>query len=328
MRRREFIVGLAGAAASPLAAGAQQQAVPVIGYLDGGSREARRGVVASVHRGLSETGYVEGRNLAVEYRFAENQYDRLPGLAADLVRREVAALIVFSSPATVAAKTATQSIPIVFDMAGDPVALGLVASLNRPGGNLTGITNRFYEVAAKRLELLHELLPTATSIAYIFNPANPVLAERQELQLAAHTLGVRLLLVNVSDPSEFEAAFKTIVNERAGGLLMGNDTLFSDYSVQLIALAEQYRVPTMYHYSREAATLGGLSGLIAYGVNSGDGFRQVGVYVGRILKGEKPADLPVQLATKFDLTINLKIARTLGLEVPTSILLRADQVIE
>jgi len=328
MKRRQFIAGLGGAAAAwPLVARAQQPAVPVIGYLDPGSLETRREVVTAVHRGLSEIGYVEGRNLAVEYRWAEDRLDRLPGLADDLVRRQVAVIVApGSTPAALAAKAATKSIPIVFEIGVNPIDAGLVASLNRPGGNATGMSSLSIGVTAKRLELLHELLPTATALAYLVNPASPAFAdiETRELQVAAHTLGVRLLILKARDPSEFEAAFTSLVLERVGGLVVSADNLFPQHYDQLVALAARHRVPVMYR-SREAAVAGGLMG---YGTDLPELWRQVGVYIGRILKGEKPADLPVQMATAMRLTINLKTAKALGLIVPTSLLVRADEVIE
>jgi putative ABC transport system substrate-binding protein len=249
IRRREFIAGAAGAAVWPLAARAQRPSIPVIGYLDSGSLEANRERLASIHRGLSETGYVEGRNLAIEYRWAEFHYDRLLALADDLVRRQVAVIFaVGNTPSALAAKAATKSIPIVFAVGGDPVDTGLVASLNRPGGNLTGIALLVSTVTAKRLEMLHQLVPTATSIAFLVNPTDLVGAEFQTkaLQVAAHALGVRLLILNASDPSEFETAFATLVSEGAGGLLVAGDALFTTHSDQIVALAARHRVPAIY----------------------------------------------------------------------------------
>jgi putative tryptophan/tyrosine transport system substrate-binding protein len=327
VRRREFIAGLGGAAAWPLAARAQQSSIPVIGYLDSGSRTTGQEVVALVNRGLAEIGYVEGRNLAVEYRWAEDHYDRLPGLAADLVGRQVAVIVApGSTPAALAAKAATNSIPIVFQIGNDPVEIGLVASLNRPGGNVTGISFLNKTVAAKRLQLMHELVPAVTSIAALFNPSNAVGAETQtrELQAAARTLGVHLLILNASDESEFDAAFATLVGERAGGLLVGGDTLFFHHSNKLVALAARHRVPAMFPY-REVTAAGGL---MSYGGNITDLYRQVGSYTGRILRGEKPADLPVQQTTKFELVFNVKTAKALGLTIPETLLATADEVIE
>jgi putative tryptophan/tyrosine transport system substrate-binding protein len=326
MKRRAFIAGLGGAAAWPLAARAQRRAVPVIGYLEAGTLETTRENVTAIHRGLSEIGYVEGRNLSVEYRWAEDHLDRLPALADDLVRRQVAVIVVTTTPAVLAAKSATKSIPIVFSMGADPVEAGLVASLNRPGGNITGIYNLNTTVEAKRIELLHELVPAATLIAFLVNPTNTVIAETQtrELQVAARLLNVRLLILDASDASALEAAFATLVRERAGGLVVGTDALFSNRLDQLAALAVRYAVPTIYA-RREAVAAGGL---VSYGTDYLNGLRQVGVYTGRVLKGERPADLPVQQVVKIDLVINMKTAGALGLTVPQSILLRADEVIE
>jgi putative ABC transport system substrate-binding protein len=326
MKRRTFIAGLGSAAAWPVVARGQA-AMPVIGYLDPGSLEMRREVVAGVHRGLAETGYVEGRNLAVEYRWGEDHLERLPALATDLVRRQLAVIVApGSTPAALAAKAATKSIPIVFLTGANPVEIGLVASLNRPGGNLTGITSLNVEVAAKRLELLHKLVPTATSIANLVNPTNPAFAEPEmrELQAASQILGLRLLNVNASNTGEFEAAFTTLVRERAGGLLIGGDILFVSHSDQLVALAARHRVPVIYR-GRDA-TVGG--GLMSYGTNFPVVYQQIGVYVGRILKGEKPADLPVQQVTKVELVINLKTAKALGLTIPETLLATADEVIQ
>jgi putative ABC transport system substrate-binding protein len=325
--RREFITLLGSAAAAwPLAARAQQAAMPMIGYLEAGPLERTRENVAAIRRGLSDAGYVEGRNLSIEYRWAEDHLERLPALADDLVRRQVAAIVVTTTPAVVAAKAATKSISIVFSMGADPVEAGLVASLNRPGGNITGIYNLNTTVESKRLQLLHELVPAATSIAFLVNPTNAVIAETQtrELQVAARTRGVRLLVLNASNPSEFDAAFATIVLERAGGLVVGTDALFSNRLDQLIALAVRNRLPVMF--ARRDATVAG--GLMSYGTDYFDALRQVGVYTGRILKGEKPAELPVLQPTKFELVINVTTAKVLGLEVPNRLLAIADEVIE
>jgi putative ABC transport system substrate-binding protein len=311
----------------PLTAPAQQ-AMPAIGYLDAGSLGAviRKQGVAAVHRGLSESGYVEGRNLAVEYRWAEGRTDQLPGLAADLVRRQVAVIFAWGTPSALAAKAATKSIPIVFIMGADPVEAGLVASLNRPGGNLTGISVLNITVAAKRLELLHELVPAATSIAYLVNPITAVYAETEtrELLIAARILGVRLLILKTRDPSDFEAAFSTLVLERAGGLVVSGGALFSDHPDQLVALAARHQVPAMFPW-REATSAGGL---MSYGPDFSDSFRQVGVYAARILKGEKPADLPVQQVTKIQLVINMRTAKAFGLTIPETLLATADEVIQ
>jgi putative tryptophan/tyrosine transport system substrate-binding protein len=305
---------------------AQQPAMRVIGYLEAGSLERTRENVAAVQRGLSESGYVEGRNLTVEYRWAEDHLERLPALVDDLVRRQVAVIVVTTTPAVFAAKAATKSIPIVFSMGADPVETGLVASLNRPGGNITGIYNLNTTVEAKRLQLLHELVPAATSIAFLVNPTNAVIAEAQtrELQIAARTLGLRLLILNASDPSEFDAAFAALALERAGGLVVGTDALFSNRLDQLVALAVRHAVPAI-HARREATAAGGL---MSYATDYLDGLRQVGGYTGRILKGEKPADLPVQQVTKLELVINLKTGKTLGLTIPETLLATADKLIE
>jgi putative ABC transport system substrate-binding protein len=326
MRRREFIAGLGSTAAWPLVAQAQAQrpAVPVIGFLNPGSLDTTRELVAAVHRGLSSTGYVEGRNLAVEYRWAEYRSDRLTALADDLVRRQVAVIFAVAFAARVA-KAATKSIPIVFISGNDPVATGLVASLNRPGGNLTGISILNTAVAAKRLELLHELVPTASLLAFVADPTSPAGPENEtrQLQVAARTLGVRLLILNASDPSEFEAAFAAFVHERAGGLVVGSSPLFGYNTGQLIALAARYAVPAIYAYREDTAA----GGLMSYGTDHLDAYRQAGIYIGRILKGDKPADLPVQLVKKIELVINMKTAKTLGLTVPRALLVRADELI-
>jgi putative tryptophan/tyrosine transport system substrate-binding protein len=331
MRRREFIAGIAGAAAWSVVARAQRPAIPVIGYLSFGRLDttAENIVainVAAVHRGLSETGFIEGRNLAVEYRWAEDRLDRLPALAADLVRRRVAVIVAMSIPAARAAKTATESIPIVFAIGADPVEAGLVSSLNRPGGNLTGITYLSTTVAAKRLQLLHELVPAATTLAFLVNPADPAIAETEtkQMEVAARLLGVRLLILKASDQSQFEAAFATLVVERAGGLVVGSHALFLSHFDQLVALAVRRRVPATYPW-REAATVGGLTSI---GTDRPDAWRRVGVYSGRILKGEKPADLPVQQVTKIEHVINLKTAKALGLTIPETLLATADEVIQ
>jgi putative tryptophan/tyrosine transport system substrate-binding protein len=324
MRRREFIAGLGCTAAWPLVAQAKRSAVPVIGFLNPGSLDTTRELVAAVHRGLSSTGYVEGRNLAVEYRWAEYRSDRLTVLAHDLVRGQVAVIFAVAFAAGVA-KAATKSIPIVFISGNDPVATGLVASLNRPGGNLTGISILNTAVAAKRLELLHELVPTASLLTFVANPTSPTGPEDEtrQLQVAARTLGVRLLILNASDPSEFEAAFAALVHERAGGLVVGSSPLFGYNTGQLIALAARYAVPAVYAYREDTAA----GGLMSYGTDHLDAYRQAGVYIGRILKGDKPADLPVQLVKKIELVINMKTAKTLGLTVPRALLVRADELI-
>jgi putative tryptophan/tyrosine transport system substrate-binding protein len=324
MRRREFIAGV-GSAAWPLVTYAQQPPLPLVGWLGvGTSLEDVRGIIP-VTQGLASTGFIERRDFAFEYRWAEYHSDRLPELAADLVSRRVAAVITPTTAATLAAKAATQMIPILFVVGIDPVAFGLVASFNRPGGNVTGFVNFGSELAAKRLEVLHELVPAASLLAVLVNPRGPLAeSETKELQDASALLGVRLLIVNAAVADEFELAFATLVQQRAGGLLVSGDPMFSNRADQLVALAARHAVPTVYR-SGSAVTAGGL---MSYTVNFADNYRQLGVYVGRILKGEKPGDMPVQRATKIELVINLKTAKTLGLTVPQSILLRADEVIE
>jgi putative ABC transport system substrate-binding protein len=328
MRRREFLTFLGSAAAAwPVAARAQQPAIPVVGFLHAQSLVGYREPVAAFHRGLAEAGYVEGRNVAIEYRWAEGHYDRLPALAAELVRRQVAMIVTGGGSTTaLAAKAATATIPIVFNLGVDPVEVGLVKSLNRPSGNLTGVTIINVEVIAKRLELLHQVVPAATSIALLVNPTNSVGADAdaRELQAAARALGLHLLILNASSDGEIDAAFATLVIERAGALVVGGDSFFVSRYDRLAALAARHVVPAIYQ-SREAAASGGL---VSYGADIPDSYRQVGVYTGRVLKGEKPADLPVQQATKVELTINLKTVKALGLTVPLALLTRADEVIE
>jgi ABC-type uncharacterized transport system substrate-binding protein len=327
MKRREFITLVGGAAVAwPLAARAQQT-MPVIGYIGTGSRESDAFRLPSFHQGLSEAGYVEGRNVAIEYRWAEGQNDRLPALAADLVRRQVAVIAVpASTPGVLAAKAATTTIPIVFYIGLDPVELGLVASLAHPGGNITGVTGWNVMVGPKRLELLHEVIPSATSIALLVNPASPDLAkaDSRDQQTAARSLGLQLHVLDASNERDFDTVFATLVQLRAGGLVIGTDSFFNTQKEQLAALTVRHGVPTIHQY-REFVMAGGL---MAYGSPTADLSRQVGVYTARILKGEKPADLPVQQATKVELFMNLKTAKTLGLTVPLPLLARADEVIE
>ena len=326
MRRRNFIALLGGTAAWPLAARAQQAAMPVIGFLHGASPGPYAPFLAGFHQGLKETGYTVGRNVAVEYRWAEDRYDRLPALAADLVDRHVTLIAAPTTPSALAAKSATTTIPIVFLVGGDPIAIGLVASLARPGGNLTGVTNLTAEVGPKRLEMLRAVAPTATTIALLVNPKSPDLAEPQvqELQVAARGLGLQLHVLNASTEREIDAAFATLVQLRADGLVIVPDATFTNQAEQIAALALRYRVPAIFQYPEFTAA----GGLMSYGSNLRDMLRLSGLYTGRILKGEKPADLPVQQATKVELIINLKTARALGLTMPTALLVRADEVIE
>jgi putative tryptophan/tyrosine transport system substrate-binding protein len=325
LKRREFIALFGGAAAWPLSTHAQQPAMPVVGFLNIRVPGADPHLLAAFRRGLQETGYVEGQNVAIEYRWANNQYDRLPELAADLVRRQVTVIAAIGSPSAPAAKVMTTTIPIVFLTGSNPVEVGIVTSLARPGGNLTGVTVLGVELGAKRLELLHELVPTANIVAALVNPNTPA-AEIQstELQTAARTLGLKLHVLHASSERDFDAVFANLAQQRSGGLVIAGDALFTSLSEQLAALALRQAVPTIYQF-REFVAAGGL---MSYGDNLADSYRLTGVYTGRILKGEKPADLPVMQSTKVELVINLKTARALGLSVPLSLLGRADEVLE
>jgi putative ABC transport system substrate-binding protein len=326
LRRREFITLFGGAAAWPLAVRAQQPAMPVIGFLGTDSLDLYAIRLRAFHQGLRETGFVEGRNVAIEYRWAEGEFGRLPTLLADLVSRKVAVIAAATTPGALAAKAATATIPIVFATGGDPVALGLVSSLSRPGGNITGVTSLAVELGQKQLEVLTELVPAATVIALLVNPANPSIADTlsRDLQAAARIRGVGLHVLHASTESELDTAFATLPRLRAGALVIGSDPFFNSRPQQLVALATRHAVPTMYPY-REYAMAGGL---VSYGESLADPYHLVGTYVGRILKGDKPADLPVQQSSKVELFINLKIAKALGLTVPLTLRVRADEVIE
>ena len=328
MRRREFIITFLGGAAVawPLVARAQQPAMPVVGFLSFASSDGYRSMAAAFRQGLQESGYVEGRNVAIEYRWADGRVDRLPALATDLVRSQVSVIAAANTPAVVAAKAATTTIPIVFEMAGDPVGLGLVASLDRPGGNVTGVTNLSIDVAPKRLQLLHELVPTAKVVALLVNPANPTVAETQlrEVRSAARTLGLDLHVLNASTESDFEVIFANLIQLRAGGLVIAADPLFAGRSKQLGELTVRHAVPAISG-RRDFAVAGGL---LSYGADIGESYRLAGIYTGRVLKGDKPANLPVQQSTKVELYINLKTAKALGLNVPNTLIGRANEVIE
>jgi len=322
--RRKFLATLGGAAAAwPLGARAQQAAIPVIGYLNFGSPESDASRLTGLRRGLSESGYVEGRNLVIEYRWAGNQADRLPALAADLVQLRVAVIVSPGTLPALAAKAATTSIPIVFGVGNDPVQLGLVASLNRPGGNLTGINAFAVELGAKGLALLHELMPSTATIGFLENPNNPIF-ETRDVLAAAPVLGLKVQILKAGTDREIDAAFVSLVQARTGALLVGGDVFFNNRIEQIVALAARHAIPTMYHY-REFVVAGGL---ISYGSSLMDAYREVGLYTARILKGEKPADLPVIQATKLELIINLKTAKALGLQIPDRLLALADEVIE
>jgi putative ABC transport system substrate-binding protein len=325
MKRREFITLLGGAAAAwPLAARAQQP-MPVIGFLSPGSLEADTSRMNAVRQGLAEIGYVEGQNVAIAYRGAQYQYDHVPALAVDLVSRQVSVIIVVSTTTTLATKAATSTIPIVFAVGGDPVQFGIVGSLNRPVGNMTGVYNLNAAVTGKRLELLREMVPGTGVIAMLVNPSSAVGEfERKELIEAAPLVGVQIRILNATNESEIDAAFATLAKERSVPLVVSSDNLFTDRPVRLVALAARHAIPTIYPYRWFAAA----GGLMSYGADLGDAYRLVGTYAGRILKGAKPADLPVQQVVKVELVINLKTARELGITFPLSLLGRADEVIE
>jgi putative ABC transport system substrate-binding protein len=326
MRRREFIAFLGGAAAWPLGARAQQTMMPVIGLLGATTAQGYAAQLTAFRQGLNETGYFEGRNVMIEYRWADNQYERLPALAADLVRRRVAVIATIGGNASsLAANAATATIPVVFHGSVDPVEAGIVASLKRPGRNITGVVTLNMEVAPKRLELLHELLPTVNVIGLLVNPTNPLTVTwLKDVLAAGRTLGLELHVLHASTELDFDPAFATLLQLRAGGLVIGTDGFFVSRSEQLAALAVRYAVPAIFQYRAFAAA----GGLMSYGGSVTDSYRLAGAYAGRILKGDKPADLPVQQSTKIELIINLNSAKALGLTIPRSLLGRADEVIE
>jgi putative tryptophan/tyrosine transport system substrate-binding protein len=326
MRRREFITLLGGAAGAwPLVARAQQPSLPVIGYLESASQGQFADLIPAFRKGLTEAGYIDGQNVRIEYRWAGGQYDRLPALTADLVRNDAALIFTTAFISAQAAKAVTTTVPIVFVSGPDPVQLGLVESLNRPGSNLTGVTLFTSTVGAKRLQLLRELLPAATTFAFIVNPSNTRAAtDTQEMETAARALGQQIVVAKAITDRDFEAAFATLAQGSIQALVIGGDPFFNSQAQQLVALASHYAIPTIYPLNEFAA----VGGLMSYGSSISDAYRQAGIYAGRILKGAKPGDLPVMQPTKFELVINLKTAKALGLEIPATLLARADEVIE
>ena len=327
MRRREFIKVIAAAAAAwPLAARRSRRPIPVVGFINAASAQNYARQLAAFLKGLGESGYVDGRNVTVEYRWAEGQNDRLPAMAADLVHRQVAVIAATSTPAALAAKAATTTIPIIFELGSDPVEIGLVASLSRPGGNVTGVTQSNIEVAPKRLELLHELLPTARVMALLVDPTDPANAKTtvSEVSAAAQTFGLQLHVLNASNENDFTGVFAKLIQLGAGGLVVGGGAFFVSHEKQLAALTVRHAVPAASEH-REFTAAGGL---LSYGSDITDAYRLTGIYTGRILRGDKPAELPVQRATKVELYINLKTAKALGLSVPPALQARADEMIE
>ncbi|MGA7533988.1 MAG: ABC transporter substrate-binding protein [Pseudolabrys sp.] len=327
MKRREFIGLISGVAATwPFAVRAQQRAVPVIGYLSSASSQGHASYLAGFHEGLREGGFIEGQNVTIEYRWANGQYQRLPELAADLVRRHVALIAAGSTPAALAAKAATTTIPIVFEMAGDPVRIGLVAGLDRPGGNVTGVANMNIQMTPKRLQLLHEAVPSAKVMALLVNPANSTVAETQSREAfsVAPTLGVDLHVLHASTERDLDAVFANLIQSRAGGLVIAAEPLFSSLNKQFAELTVRHAVPAITG-GRDFAAAGGL---LSYGADTRQAYRLAGIYTGQVLKGEKPANLPIQQSTKVELVINLKTAKVLGLNIPNTLIGRADEVIE
>jgi putative ABC transport system substrate-binding protein len=326
MNRREVITILGGAAASwPAAASGQQATMPLVGFLNSSSLRDSDYRVSALRRGLREVGYIEGQNVTIEYRWAEGHYERLPSLAADLVRRQVSVIAVTSTPGAVAAKAASAAIPIVFAIGVDPIKFGLVASLNRPGGNVTGVSFLINTLVPKQLEVLHETFPRAPILGFLVNPTNPSAdSDTAAAQGAADAVGQKLVVAKVGTESEFGPAFDTLVQGRASAVLVCADPFFDNQPERLVELATRHRLPAIYPYHEYAA----VGGLMSYGTNRADAIRQVGIYAGRILKGDDPAHLPVQQSTKIELVVNLKAAKALGIEIPTSLLLRADEVIE
>jgi putative ABC transport system substrate-binding protein len=326
MLRRDFLGVMGGAAATwPLAARAQQPALPVIGFMNIGTPKGNGDLRVSFQKGLSEAGFTDGQNVTIEYHWAEGHDDRLPALAADLARRRVSVIAATGTPAALAAKSAIATVPIVFETSSDPVKLGLVASLNRPGGNATGVTQLSSELVSKRMGLLHDLIPAATVIGFLVNPGDPrTETQTKDTQEAAHALGLQIQILNASTDGEIETAIAALPELQAGALLVGTGELFRRQPGRIPELAARQRIPAIYQY-REYAAAGGL---ISYGTSITDAYRLAGIYAGRILKGEKPADLPVLRPTKFELVLNLKTAKSLGLEIPARVLALADEVIE
>jgi putative tryptophan/tyrosine transport system substrate-binding protein len=325
MKRREFLSFLGGVAVWPFAAGAQQPSMPVVGFVNSSTAQAQVLIAAAYRRGLEESGFVEGKNVLIESRWADGQYDRLPELIGDLIRHNVAVLMAGGPPAAIAAKKATSTLPVVFTSGDDPVQIGLVSSINRPGGNVTGVYIFFSDVETKKLGLLRELVPNAVLIATLVNPAFPTAVyQTQELHKAADKLGQRIQVINASSETEIDAAFASMKQLQASAVLVAADPFFASHRDQIVSLAARYAIPAVYEQRAMAAA----GGLMSYGTNLAEAYRQAGLYTGRILKGEKPADMPVVLSNKFEFVINLKVAKTLGLNVSANLLSTADEVIE